>query len=1144
MRLFSSLSQLKRVAIQNGWLLFIPIVFVPSLVKAQTPGTLDNTFNPADTIYKDGLGETLSTNPIRSLCVWNNKIYGGGNFTEFNGARGLFLEMDSSSRVNRVFPLGFGITTGNITFGLDRSINSFAEQSNNGLILGGSFTKYRLWNTHTDVTVGRVARMLPNGMPDPTFNANPGLNGAANAVACASDRKIYVGGGFSQAYGQPRNNFCRLLQDGGLDVTFSIGSGFNGAVNAIKIQPDGKILVGGKFTTYQGMSHRGLIRLLSNGSVDNTFNIGSGFESGDVRAIALGADGSIVVGGNFQRFNGETQPLALKLNNNGTKRNGSIFNIDTESEVNDIVYFSNGSFVLGGIFDYQSADGDYFARSLISLDQNFEVDRQFKASINSSYNHVFALSTFQNESQLLVGGGFTCVNDTTRKALVAVHMPTGRVNNNFMKGWGFNDVVMNAIQLADSSLVFAGRFTTVNGTPMTKEMAKLDWHGNLISSFKFKSIHDFCGVGTHYNEIQIFNQEGCGILVSGLKTQYETSDSTQNNYSEKSLYRLNWHGEVDTSFNCPIRQVKKVTLLRNKKILVEPDTAFMVGMPLLHRLTKNGSRDQNFSSGVRHRIDSVLTLNVVAETRTQQIYAGFDKILHAGVRTGIKRLHANGSIDTTFKPPVFRNCRIEQLWCFRDGSVLVGFVMVGGTPPQVGERRIRGSVKLNLEGKIDTTYKADSLFPFFPNSTSHFMQNNDKLIIRGGRERLTKQGIVDLTYQPDWNQGGTSGGIGTGISALKDGKILGWGGGNRIGEIPKSKVARLHNCSPPPITPAIANTPPLICQGDTLRLEATPASINPAWTYHWQFFPDNHPEDESEIDATLDESPRVKIVPMQTGTYYLVAVSEICSTARSQPVRVTVKPLPAPPQLSGPGSVCLNSATGTPVGPSVLRVVNPESGFQYNWFAHPDSVALFTGQAWGTTMAGNYFVRSTDTDGCKSAFTPINLITSFQPNIQLFAASIDTLPVGQSMQVFVQGNAAGTATWSVHPANGGRLQPTQGDTVVFTAIAGYSGEVSIICRYSTPLGCVAEDSVRLAVLGFPASKNQSSLKVYPNPAQNFLMVENAQEGMLQVFNAQGKLMESASISQAQHSHLIKTSNWSSGVYFLKSGNHGVKVRVE
>ncbi|MBL0036402.1 MAG: delta-60 repeat domain-containing protein [Flavobacteriales bacterium] len=68
-------------------------------------------------------------------------------------------------------------------------------------------------------------------------------------------------------------------QPGSLDLSFNPGAGFNGPVNALVVQSDDKLICVGQFTTYQGVSRRGIVRINVDGSIDNTFTTGTGFAS-------------------------------------------------------------------------------------------------------------------------------------------------------------------------------------------------------------------------------------------------------------------------------------------------------------------------------------------------------------------------------------------------------------------------------------------------------------------------------------------------------------------------------------------------------------------------------------------------------------------------------------------------------------------------------------------------------------------------------------------------------------------------------------------------------------------------------------------------------------------------------------------------
>jgi len=77
---------------------------------------------------------------------------------------------------------------------------------------------------------------------------------------------------------------------GDVDLSFDPGSGVNGGVDALAVQPDGKVIIGGWFTTVQGLARAGIARLNADGSGDSSFNPDAGI-GGYVSAIALQPDG-------------------------------------------------------------------------------------------------------------------------------------------------------------------------------------------------------------------------------------------------------------------------------------------------------------------------------------------------------------------------------------------------------------------------------------------------------------------------------------------------------------------------------------------------------------------------------------------------------------------------------------------------------------------------------------------------------------------------------------------------------------------------------------------------------------------------------------------------------------------------------------
>jgi hypothetical protein len=136
------------------------------------------------------------------------------------------------------------------------------EQSDGKIILGGDFTQMI-----EGPQVGHLARFSANGLLDNTFSANPGADGPIYAMQgqWPSD-KFFIGGAFTTYKGVGRNRLARLNPDGSLDTTFNPGTGANDAVYAIAYNEyDHRAYIGGAFTTYNGVSRSRIARIMAGG---------------------------------------------------------------------------------------------------------------------------------------------------------------------------------------------------------------------------------------------------------------------------------------------------------------------------------------------------------------------------------------------------------------------------------------------------------------------------------------------------------------------------------------------------------------------------------------------------------------------------------------------------------------------------------------------------------------------------------------------------------------------------------------------------------------------------------------------------------------------------------------------------------------
>lgn len=142
-------------------------------------------------------------------------------------------------------------------------ITTVVNQPDGKFIIAGDFTGYNVDGFN------RILRYNINGIIDAGFITGEGFDGLVTDMALQSDGKIIVTGYFQSYNGNNVNRIVRLLSNGALDPSFNIGSGFDASTHAIAIQPDGKILVGGAFTQYNGDSWSGIVRLNIDGTADS-----------------------------------------------------------------------------------------------------------------------------------------------------------------------------------------------------------------------------------------------------------------------------------------------------------------------------------------------------------------------------------------------------------------------------------------------------------------------------------------------------------------------------------------------------------------------------------------------------------------------------------------------------------------------------------------------------------------------------------------------------------------------------------------------------------------------------------------------------------------------------------------------------------
>jgi len=329
-------------------------------------------------------------------------------------------------------------------------------------------------------------------IPAPSFTTNLGSGtGAVYAMALQADGKVLIGGQLFAVNGAPvASRMARLTPNGSLDTAFNsaLGTGFDGAVTAIVVQPDGKILVGGRFITLDSTVHRGLVRLNADGTPDTAFNanVGIGFDN-DVFALALQPDGKILAGGNFSNFKGTNVPDRLvRLNANGTL--DAAFNSALGTGVNGLVLCvvvqPDGKILVGG--GMNAINGVPVPGGLARLSASGAVGAGFTAALGTGFIGTVNSVALRSNGSILVGGSFAKVNGAISAPDNLYELtPSGAASTAFNAklGTGLNADVQAVSLRPDGSAVVGGDFTALNGASVPARLVGFTASGSRDTTF-------------------------------------------------------------------------------------------------------------------------------------------------------------------------------------------------------------------------------------------------------------------------------------------------------------------------------------------------------------------------------------------------------------------------------------------------------------------------------------------------------------------------------------------------------------------------------------------------------------------------------------------------------------------------------------
>ncbi len=730
----------------------------PFIIKAQS-GTIDHTFNPTDVGF--GLGDGANGDIYTTIIQSDGKIIIGGNFTSYNETgRRRIARLNTNGTIDSTFNPGTGV---------NNSVKTIVVQSDGKIIVGGAFT------SNNGTARSRVTRLNADGTLDTTFNPGAGTNGDVYAIAIQSDGKILISGRFTLFNGCARNRIARLTANGTIDSTFNPGTGADSDVYTSAVQSDGKIIIGGNFSSYNGAARSRVARLNTDGTLDALFNPGTGVNN-SVKTIAVQSDGKILIGGNFTSYNETARNRLIRLNADGTL--DATFNLGAgvDNFVETIAIQSDGKIMIGGyFFSYNGTQRRRIAR----LNADGTLDITFNPG--SGADNYVESTTIQSDGKIIIGGVFNSYNLKGENYIARLNAD-GTLDATFNPGTGANGYVRTTTIQSDGKIIIGGQFSSYNENGRNY-IARLNTDGSLDSTFN-------SGTGTDFWVTTTTIQGDGKIIIGGWFNSY-------NGTAINRIARLKVDGTLDTTFNSGMgadNYVSNITIQPDGKILIGGWFTSYNGTARNHiaRLNANGTLDATFNPGTGAN-------NYINTTAVQSdgkiIIGGVFTSYNGTERNRIARLNANGTLDVTFNPGTGASNYVETTAVQSDGKILIGgqFTSYNGT----GRYYI---ARLNSDGTLDGTFNPgtganDPIFTVVVQSDGNIIIGGQFTSYNGtGRNyiaRLNADGSLDATF--DQGTGANSYVLTTSIQ--NDGKIIIGGNLTSYNGIGRNHIARIHvNC--------------------------------------------------------------------------------------------------------------------------------------------------------------------------------------------------------------------------------------------------------------------------------------------------------------------------------------------------------------
>jgi len=633
---------------------------VGGLSRMNADGTRDATFQN---------GQIVNGQVFAVAVLSDGKILIGGFFSSVNGVqRYRIARLNSNGTLDTSFDPGTGPVTGTYIYAI-------APQPDGTVVIGGIFT------TIGGVARRNIARLLPNGSVDLTFDPGQGALSEVYALRNTSSARVLVGGAFTAFNGVPRGGIARLNSNGSLDPSFASGTGIDlGRINTVVERFDGRIYVGGTFTQFDGVERKCVARLLANGTVDPAYGGATGPDlstTTTVHALVEQPDGSLLVGGQFTSVGGTPKPYLAKFSNTGTLDPAYPIGSGPNGIVYSMLLRPDGKALIGGAFPHF---GERTALGYTLLNTDGSMDLAFDPGSGCNGGSITKLVVQPNE-RIIALGSFAGYNGAKRPNLLRL-LPNGTLDNSFMPGLPSNGTMASMALAPDGKVLVAGAFTAFAGHT-TAKVARLNSNGSVDASFTVSGINN--------SVVGITVQSDGKVLIGG-------SFTTVQGVPRNRIARLLANGSLDISFDPgtgPDNLVYDVQLTADGKVVLVGNFTAINGVSRnrVARLNADGSVDTTLDPGTGA---NALVEQAVLLPDGKFFIRGNFSTYNGIARTVIARVNTNGTLDQTFDPGVVTSELRAVVPC-PDGRV----ILAGGTFIGIAGTTLYGLGRLLPDGSID-----------------------------------------------------------------------------------------------------------------------------------------------------------------------------------------------------------------------------------------------------------------------------------------------------------------------------------------------------------------------------------------------------------------------------------------------------------